>query len=127
MRFEEMRETIEQALDREDAWEAIVHVFEHAASLQSHDRICAEMNDPREIPCVAPIIDDLLVSWAKLIDRGHRQGMLRADFEARDIPSMMCGLANVVLSARSEDDWRRYLQIMLAGLRAEPVAAVTAR
>jgi AcrR family transcriptional regulator len=127
VRFEEMRSNLEQAVDRPDAWEAIVDVFEGCATLQSRDQIFAEMNDPREIPCVAPIIDDLLVSWAKLIERAQSQGTLREDFEAADIPCMMCGLANVVMSARSEADWRRYLQIMLAGLHTDPAGALTTR
>jgi AcrR family transcriptional regulator len=120
VRFEDMLCRVEQALERDDdPWAAIVELFNHAASLQSRDRIFAEMNDPHQIPGVAPVLAQLLVGWEKLIARAKAQGTLREDFEADDIPCVMCGLANVVMSARSEAHWRRYLSILLSGLRAE--------
>jgi AcrR family transcriptional regulator len=128
VRFEEMHDRVEQALERDDdAWAAIVELFEHAASLHARDRIFAEMNDPRQIPGVAPVLEESLVGWAKLIARAKAQGTLRADFEADDIPCVMCGLANVVMSASSETHWRRYLSILIAGLRAEHADVLTAR
>jgi AcrR family transcriptional regulator len=128
VRFEEMHDRVEQALERDDdAWAAIVELFEHAASLHARDRIFAEMNDPRQIPGVAPVLEELLAGWAKLIARAKAQGTLRADFEADDIPCVMCGLANVVMSASSETHWRRYLSILIAGLRAEHADVLTAR
>jgi AcrR family transcriptional regulator len=123
VRFEEMRDQVELALERDDAWAAIVGLFEHAASLDARDRIFAEMNDPRLIPGVAPVLDAMLVGWAKLIARAKAQGTLREDFEAEDIPCVMCGLANVVMTASSEARWRRYLDILINGLRADALTA----
>jgi hypothetical protein len=126
VRFEEMLRRVEQALERDDdPWASIVELFNHAASLHARDRIFAEMNDPRQIPGVAPVLEELLVGWGKLIARAKAQGTLRDDFEADDIPYVMCGLANVVMSAGSETHWRRYLNILLAGLRAESADALT--
>jgi hypothetical protein len=71
------------------------------------------------MPGVAPVLEELLVGWAELIARAKAQGTLRQDFEANDIPCVMCGLANVVMTASSEVSWRRYLNILIAGLRAE--------
>ena len=128
VRFEEMRDRVEEVLERDgDPWAAIVEVFNHAASLQSRDRIFAQMNDPRQIPGVAPVLAQLQIGWAKLIARAKEQGTLRDDFEADDIPCVMCGLANVVMSASSEAHWRRYLDILLTGLHAESAGALTAR
>jgi AcrR family transcriptional regulator len=128
VRFEEMLGRVEQALERDgDPWAAIVELFNHAASLHARDRIFAEMNDPRQIPGVAPVLAELLVGWGELIARAKAQGALREDFEADDIPCVMCGLANVVMSASSEAHWRRYLNILLAGLRAESADALTVR
>lgn len=126
VRFEEMLDRVERALERDDdPWAAIVELFNHAASLQSRDRIFAEMNDPRQIPGVAPVLDRLLVGWGELIARAKAQGTLRDDFEADDLPCLMCGLGNVVMSASSEAHWRRYLNILLAGLRAERADVLT--
>jgi AcrR family transcriptional regulator len=128
VRFEDMRDRVYEAIERDgDPWAAIVELFEHAASLQSRDRIFAEMNDPHQIPGVAPVLEQLLAGWGTLIARAKGQGTLRKDFEADDIPCVMCGLANVVMSASSEAHWRRYLSILIAGLRAERADVVTAR
>jgi AcrR family transcriptional regulator len=128
VRFEEMLARVEAAVERDDdAWAAIVELFNHAASLDARDRIFAQMNDPRQIPGVAPVLEQLLVGWGTLIARAKAQGTLRQDFGADDIPCVMCGLANVVMSASSEAHWRRYLDILLAGLRAVRADALTPR
>ena len=124
LRFEEMRDRLDQALERDDdPWATIVGMFEHAAQLHAHDRVFAQMTDPRQIPGVAPVLDELLVGWAELIARAKAQGTLRNDFEAADIPAVMCGLANVVMTADSEERWRRYLDILIDGLRADHLTA----
>jgi AcrR family transcriptional regulator len=118
VRFAEMRDRLERALEASDAWGAMTAYLEDAGAMASRDKIFGEMNDPREIPSVAPIIDQMVELWAKLIERAKEQGGLRDDFEADDIPAIMCGLCNVAMSAAAEADWRRYLEIVLAGLRA---------
>jgi AcrR family transcriptional regulator len=127
VRFEEMRDRIGEELERDDPWASIVAMFELAASIHARDRVFAEMTDPRQMPGVAPVLEELLLSWAELIARAKAQGTLRQDFEAGDIPCVMCGLANVVMTAGSEESWRRYLDILIAGLRAERAPALTAR
>lgn len=122
-RFDRMLALTEAARERDDAWEAIVGLFTEAAELHAHDRVFAEISDdPRNIPGLAPVLDALLVAWQQLIDRAQAQGTVRADFSSADIPGLMCGLASVVLSARREADWRRYLAFMLDGLRRREAA-----
>lgn len=132
VRFGEMRDALELAIETPDAWGAISAYLEHAGSLASRDKIFGEMNDPREIPSVAPIIDQMLGLWARLIAQAQKQGTLRGDFGADDIPAIMCGLCNVAMTARTDADWRRYLEIVLGGLQAPEAgskkrAALTAR
>jgi hypothetical protein len=45
---------------------------------------------------------------------------MRADARGDDIPMMMCGFGKVASNQRrgAPVDWRRYLRIMLDGLRA---------
>lgn len=127
VRFEEMLERVRAAAERHDTWEAIAEQFRAAAEMHARDRIFAEISDsPRDIPSLAPLLDEMLRCWQTLIARAHAQGTVVAEFDAADIPSLMCGLSSVVLNARSEADWRRYLEIMLAGLRAAPAAALAA-
>ena len=123
VRFEEILKRTHVELQREDAWPAIVGLFEFAAETPARDRSFAEINDdPREIEGLGPVLDELLDCWDRLIARAREQGSVRPDFSAADIPALMCGLASVVLSAPSELHWRRFLAIMLAGLR-RPAAA----
>jgi hypothetical protein len=67
---------------------------------------------------VRPILDQLLACWAQLIVRATAQGTLRADFGVEDVGPMMCGLAHAALYFPDESDRRRYLRIILDGLRA---------
>ena len=50
--------------------------------------------------------------------RAQAQGALRADATTDDISLMMCGLGSVVRTIPSPDVWRRYVALMLDGLRA---------
>jgi AcrR family transcriptional regulator len=50
----------------------------------------------------------------QLIERGRRDGSLRADLAVADIGMVMCGLAS---SIGRGFDWRRHLTLMLDGLR----------
>lgn len=119
LHFAEKRDALDRLVDHPDPWAAITGYLEYIALAARRDRIFGEMNDPREIPYLAPIIDEMHERWAKLIARAQEQGTLRRDFEAQDIPNVMCGLCTVVMSARTDADWRRYLDLIVAGLRAD--------
>jgi AcrR family transcriptional regulator len=56
----------------------------------------------------------LLELVSQLVERGHADGTLRADFSASDVPMVMCGVSS---SMGRDFDWRRYLELMLDGLR----------
>ena len=57
----------------------------------------------------------------ELIERAKASGAMRADFSADDVPSLMRGLARATATYGGGPpamSWERYLEIMLAGLRA---------
>ena len=54
----------------------------------------------------------------QLMRRAQAQGALRADTTPDDISLMMCGLGSVVRTIPAPDVWRRYVALMLDGLRA---------
>ena len=66
---------------------------------------------------VEPTVRELQAATQVLIDRAQRAGTMRADFSAADVPMMMCGVSATMSVV--EWDWRRYLELMLDGLRAE--------
>jgi AcrR family transcriptional regulator len=65
---------------------------------------------------VEPTLSELKAATQVLIDRAQRAGTMRADVSAEDIPMIMCGVS-ATMSTR-EWDWRRYLELVLDGLRA---------
>ncbi|QKW54363.1 helix-turn-helix transcriptional regulator [Streptomyces buecherae] len=52
---------------------------------------------------------------AELIARARTQGTIRPDVEVADLSMIVCGLAAIIRNGTG--DWRRYLDISLAGLR----------
>jgi AcrR family transcriptional regulator len=57
-------------------------------------------------------LSDALVSLARA------RGELRADFSAQDIPMVMCGVCATIDRTKSGWDWRRHLELILAGMLA---------
>ncbi len=55
----------------------------------------------------------------RLVLRARRAGELRPDFQAIDIPMMMCGVCATIDRSGPGWDWRRHLELMLDGMRAD--------
>jgi hypothetical protein len=57
----------------------------------------------------------------RLIERAQEQGALRADFTAEDMPLVFWTGGRVIeaTAAVAPDFWRRYVGLLLDGLRAE--------
>ena len=53
---------------------------------------------------------------AILVQRAHDAGQLREDFEAEDIPMVMCGVC-ATMGKREVWDWQRHLELILGGMR----------
>jgi len=64
---------------------------------------------------------ELLRVGGALIERAKAAGRIRADFTADDMPALMCGLCATM--AQPSFDWRRHLEIVLAGIRAWPTTS----
>jgi AcrR family transcriptional regulator len=110
------------ALTLDDPWDGIVGFLEGAAEAQTADRGLREQlmgaHDADQIDQVHERISGPL---RELVERAKKSGALRADVEATDIGivvMMLCTVADV-----TGDDapglWRRYLPMLLAGLRAD--------
>jgi hypothetical protein len=54
----------------------------------------------------------------ELMDRAKAQGTMRADAGPFDVPIMMIGVSAVMQTLPDETHWRRYIGLMLDGLRA---------
>jgi hypothetical protein len=60
-----------------------------------------------------------------LVERAHDAGVLRPDIEATDLPVIQWMVGAVVDHGRDvkPELWRRYLELVLRGIRAEPQLA----
>ena len=116
--FRAMADNAERALDVDDPWEAF------AGMLRANSEICAADLGVQQAVArgrdaweyAAADIDRLCDTATKLIVRAQRAGVMRQDFVVDDIPMLMTGLSATM--AGSGYDWRRHLEIILAGIHA---------
>jgi len=116
-RFEEIAGFAREALERDDAWEGFCELIWRAAELNAIDTAFCEaiaFSDHSRIVEETGLRD----STERLMERARAEGRMRADATQADIPIMMAGAGSVRRSHPSSDAWRRYLTIMLDGLRA---------
>jgi len=112
----------QEALEHEDPWEGLVGFLEGMLERQAADRGLKEIiiqsrgtaggvNRPREQ--LAPIAFGL-------VERAQASGQLRADVDGPDLPILQLMVGSIVDVARDVEPevWRRYLRIVLDGLRA---------
>ncbi len=67
--------------------------------------------------------DEFLRLARRLVLRAKRAGRLRQDFQATDIPMMMCGVCATIDHSGPGWDWRRHLELLLDGMRPEAAPA----
>jgi AcrR family transcriptional regulator len=54
----------------------------------------------------------------QLVERARAAGELRSEFDARDIPMIMCGVCAAMDARQKGWDWRRHIDLLLRGMRA---------
>jgi len=122
----------EALLDHNDPREALGEFMTKAAELQASDRSFCEAAASRTHPAVRKASDRLADVAEALTARARDANAVRQDITGRDIVLLLnapTSIATPVASARP-DLWRRYLHLILDGLRPEaahalPVAAPT--
>ena len=103
-----------EAQDAPDAWAALEALIWRGAGLQASDRALMEAVAEFK-PSVARQAEELQACIDRLIARAQAEGSARADATGDDVRMMMCGLGSVM--QMGGDGWRRYLTVMLDGLR----------
>lgn len=111
---------VQAALEIEDPWLALVTFFEVTAASQAEDRGLGEAF--LGIDGIAPnerIAEKLVAVLSPLFERASKAGVLRAGVTVTDIGPIFTMLNSIYrMSEDSPDLWRRYLTLMLDGLRA---------
>jgi len=117
-RFEEIAGYAREALEREDAWEGFCELIWRAAEGNAVDRAFCEAVAFTDQSAVVEETG-LERSTQELIDRAKAQGRMREDASTMDVAITMCGAGSVMRTIVGQPDvWRRYLTLMLDGLRA---------
>jgi len=124
--FDDMVETVDgylrEALDEPDAWLALTRALEKTCEVQAFDRGLREVmlgtgrgpqRQEQMRGRVAPLVD-------VLVARAQEQGGLRADAVPPDFAIVQLMLGAVSDHTGQPELWRRYLVLVLDGLRARP-------
>jgi AcrR family transcriptional regulator len=109
----------ELAETMDDPWDGIVGFLEGAAEAQTADRGLREVLMGVHPDKMELVHDRLSGPLRQMVERAKESGALRPDVEATDIGvvvMMLCTIADVT-SDVAPGLWRRYLPMLLAGLR----------
>lgn len=121
-RFEHLTVKAEEALEKDDPWEAFVELMTYSARYQSEDRGLSELMSQRPARGrESAVKTGLSATTEKLIRKAQRSGQMRKDVAIEDVPTILCGLGGV-LGAHEESmpalNWERFLALLLDGMRA---------
>ena len=111
----------QQALADDDPWAGLVHFMEGAVELQVANRGLKELlfRGPTNAERVQRARGRIAPLVQEVVARAQKAGRLRADVAFTDIPLLHFMLASLSeLSPQTAGHWRRYLGVILDGLRA---------
>jgi AcrR family transcriptional regulator len=121
--FQDFAGAAEQALAVEDAWAGFRSFLEQAFELHVENRglkdvLATPARGRARLEAARARMRPLV---AQLIARAQQQGTLRPDFAPEDMPLLLWTGARVVEASAgvAPELWRRYLGLLLDGLRAE--------
>jgi AcrR family transcriptional regulator len=122
-RIDEIVVIAEESCAMPDAWEALVHFFDRALSMHGNDRALKELvfSSTHGRDRVGQARDKLKPIVGRIVKRAQDAGALRADVEVTDVPLIQLMLTAVIeyTDDVAPEAWRRYLAIVLDGLRAD--------
>lgn len=125
-RVEAFAAMAQTALDHPDAWEGLVAFLEQAVGMQACDRGLKELllSSAPGRDRIAGVRDRIAPIVGEVVARATESGALRADIGHQDMPMINMMLGAIADAARDVQPelWRRYLRIVLDGLRAHPAA-----
>jgi AcrR family transcriptional regulator len=116
-------EHAEQAAGRKRAWDGLREFMTFGVEVQMTDRGLFEVVADRLVrdERLLALHEQIFEVVGGLVERAKAEGDLRRDIQPQDFPVLVCATAQAGLTVRSADPelWRRYLQILLDGLRAD--------
>ena len=115
---------VEDALADPDPWHGLSGFLWRNLEMQASDRAFRQiiLGTPEGAERVGRIRDRMFPLAAQVVQRAKGAGALREDFQPEDVPMLLLMLTTILDSARDVEPelWRRYLEIVIQGLRAHP-------
>lgn len=122
-RLEQMVALAEECLEIEDPWEGLAGFIERSAELQASNRGLKEilLGSAEGRQRIAGIRRRMQPLGTRLVERAQAAGALRPDFAPQDLPMIQIMLGGIADASEpvAPGLWRRYLSLILAGMRAE--------
>lgn len=120
-KFERILEVTRQGIERSDnePFEIFADVMREGAEVAAADATAQDvLMRAGDVlwSQIEPTLRELHAATQVLVDRAQHAGTMRTDVNAADIPMIMCGVSSTM--SVKEWDWRRYLEFVLAGLKA---------
>ncbi|HEY6762949.1 MAG TPA: TetR/AcrR family transcriptional regulator [Baekduia sp.] len=122
-RIDDIVAIAEESLAAPDAWTGLTGFMERAVTLHGGDRALKEIvfSTAHGHQRVAQARGRIKPLVAELVARARASGQLRPDFDVTDAPVLQLMLTAVIEYAGdvAPEVWRRYLAVVLDGLRAD--------
>jgi len=122
-RASEMRANLRAALAEPDPWEAFATLMARTVELTACDRCLGQATKPELLadPRMQELREEMLRGVEEVLRRGRDAGVLRRDVAAADIPVLASAIGATMerFSDSRPELWRRYLGVVLDGLRAD--------
>ncbi len=121
-RFELFTENLRHALTDEHlgAFAALVGALRANLASVAEDaatRFALMSGGERVFAHAASEMEQFMLLANKLVGRAHRAGELRSDFQASDIPMVMCGICATIGTNKPDWDWQHHLDLILQGVQ----------
>jgi AcrR family transcriptional regulator len=117
LRLDEIIARADELLERRDANAAFQELVWVAAESCRRDRFLFEGLETCVFEDVSARKQELHEVVDRLIRRARRAGVVRKGIDARDLGALVGGAILAAQHAERDDDWRRYVQVVLDGLR----------
>ena len=113
-----------EALADGDVWEAFCAYLRRVGGLHAADRMLSDVvaSGPGAFPRLAPDLGALNAATSELLRRAQAAGAARPDASGADVAALMCGLGRAVAAFGDQLSPQRYVEIVIAGLRAPPAS-----